>query len=708
MSFQNRLIKEKSPYLLQHAHNPVDWYPWGEEALQKSKEENKPILLSIGYSTCHWCHVMAHESFEDETMAKKINEYFIPIKVDREERPDIDQVYMSAVLAITGQGGWPLTVFLTPEQKPFFGGTYFPPHAKWGSPGFIDVLESIHQAWSTRTNEILESSKNLTHILQERAQKMSSGGPLREDILEQGFRQLEALYDKHYGGFGREPKFPSSHNLSFLLRYWFKTKNETALHMVLNTLDHMSAGGMYDHLGGGFHRYSTDESWQIPHFEKMLYDQAILIQTYTEGFQITHNKEYEKTIRQSCDYVLRDMQHADGGFFSAEDADSQDPYEKDITHAKEGAYYLWQKKHVEELLKDKAEIFIYLYGIKEEGNARLDPHQEFLARNVLSQEHSLDEAVKHFNKDKNEIIESLEASKKQLFSERQKRKRPYLDDKILTDWNGLMISALSRAGAVLNEPHYVESAQKTADFILQNLRDSKGRLLHRFRDSGADILGTLDDYAFFINGLLDLYEATFELKYLTEADQLREKMLELFWDEAQGGFFFTAHDSEMLIVRQKEIYDGAMPSGNSMAIWVLMRFYHMGFVDMYLEKVEKILRAFSPDVSMHPGGYTQFLSGFDYYLGPSTEIVLSATKNDPLKDIQNTIHAHYLPHKVIILNEWDKEKSSLESIKFLSETKDHKPLNGHLTVYVCTNRSCQKPVTTQNELNKILTDLTKR
>jgi uncharacterized protein YyaL (SSP411 family) len=707
MSSPNHLSSEKSPYLLQHAENPVDWFPWGKEALEKSKNENKPILLSIGYSTCHWCHVMAHESFEDETIAKKINSYFVPIKVDREERPDIDQVYMASVLAMTGQGGWPLTVFLTPDQKPFFGGTYFPPYAKWGSPGFGDVLESIHQAWSTRREDIIESSQNLTNILKERKEQTSQG-PLREDILDQAFLQFEGMFDKTYGGFGHQPKFPSSHNLSFLLRYWFRTHNQNALNMVIKTLDHMACGGIFDHLGGGFHRYSTDETWQIPHFEKMLYDQAMLISTYTEGFQITQKKEYENIVRKSCDYVLRDMQYREGGFFSAEDADSLDPYENDSKHAKEGAFYLWQKTHIEEILGDAAPIFIYFYDIKKEGNARLDPHQEFSHRNVLSQEHSLEDTAKFFKKDIQEVAQILEDGQKKLLSERSKRKRPHLDDKILTDWNGMTISALCQAGSVLNEKRYIDAAKKAANFILEKLvRD--GRLLHRFRDHEADILGTLDDYVFFMNGLLDLYEATFDIKYLKEANQFKDDMFRLFEDESQGGFFFTAHDSEALIVRQKEIYDGAIPSGNSIVLWVLMRFFHMSFDELYIEKIKKSLRAFSRDVSTHPSGYAQFLSGFDYFLGPSTEIVIAQKKSDPhLKDFLNVIYRSYFAHKILLLNEIDKEKSSLDEIKFLSMMKEHIPIENQLTVYICTNNSCQRPVTQQSELMKTLSNLTKK
>ncbi len=703
----NHLNYERSPYLLQHVHNPVDWYPWGKVAFDKAKKENKPVLLSIGYSTCHWCHVMAHESFENEEIAKRINQYFVAVKVDREERPDIDQVYMSAVMAMTGHGGWPLTVFLTPDQKPFWGGTYFPPYAKWGSPGFLEIIESLHQSWQNNRQNIVESGQKLTEVLNGHLEKKAASFKLTSGIFDEAFAQYQSMYDPHFGGFGHQPKFPSSHNLSFLLRYGARAKNQQATDMVLTTLKKMRDGGMFDHVGGGFHRYSTDERWQIPHFEKMLYDQAILVKTYLEAYQITKESIYETTAREICDYVIRDMQNKDGGFFCAEDADSLDPYEQPSSdHKKEGAYYLWTKEDLDKILGDDADIFNFYYGVLETGNARLDPHQEFVGRNVVSAEHSLQEVAKTFKKTVKDIEDVLKRSRAKLFQQRLKRARPHLDDKILTDWNGLMISSLAQAASVTDDRKYLEAAQAAADFIIEKLMTKDGRLLHRYREGEAQILGHLDDYAFFINGLMDLYQANFHVRYLQRAHQLTDEMIRLFWDADKGGFFFTASDAEKLIFRQKEIYDGAMPSGNSMAALCLLRMYHLTLKVDYLERAGKMFEVFGEDVSWHPSAYAQMLSAFDYFLGPSVEIVLSGSfKDSSLKQMRKIIDTTFLPNKICVFNEIrngepDKQLSSLAPLII-----EKVAINNQLTAYVCVNHACHLPVTNSTGLTEILENM---
>ncbi len=543
----NRLAEEKSPYLLQHAHNPVDWFPWGDEAFQKAKKEDKPVFLSIGYSTCHWCHVMAHESFENPEIAHVLNKYFVSIKVDREERPGIDHAYMSVVMALTGGGGWPLSAFLTPDKEPFYGGTYFPPEAKWGSPGFKDVLLSLADAWHNRRNEVLQSGQSITEALRREAQKASASSHiLDEKTFDIAFSQLNKSFDVKYGGFGQQPKFPTSHSLSFLLRYWKRTGNQEALQIVDKTLNEMAKGGMYDHLGGGFHRYSTDQKWQIPHFEKMLYDQAILANSYLEAYQATGNTVYARVAREIFDYVLRDMQQKKGGFFSAEDADSVDPEDaegagpKEAPHKKEGAFFLWKEKEINQTLGNEEEaVFNYYFGILPDGNAEYDPHGEFIGKNVLFAAHNLTEAADHFKKNVADMEAALKRSKQKLFEVRSTRPKPHLDDKILVDWNGLMISSLAVGSCVLNDSRYRQAAESAAQFILKNLVTKEGRLLHRYRDGESAIPATLADYAFFIHGLIDLYEATFDAAYLKEAKRLTHEMLRLFWDEKNGGFFFN-------------------------------------------------------------------------------------------------------------------------------------------------------------------------
>ncbi|MBI5150330.1 MAG: thioredoxin domain-containing protein [Candidatus Omnitrophica bacterium] len=695
----NRLIHEKSPYLLQHADNPVDWYPWGPEAFEKAKREDKPIFLSIGYSSCHWCHVMEEESFENEEVAKLINAYFVPIKVDREERPDIDQVYMPAVMAISGQGGWPLTAFLTPDQKPFWGGTYFPPYAKWGAPGLVDVLTSIHEAWQNNPSRLVQSSLTLTAMLQVRTPQKEQQEVAVESILSKGFEQFSAMYDPSFGGFGTAPKFPSSHNLSFLLRYAKRVPDKMALTMATHTLKQMANGGIYDHLGGGFHRYSTDQVWQTPHFEKMLYDQAMLIKTYAEAYQVTHEAGYAKVVRETCDYVLRDMQHPRGGFYSAEDADSLDPGKEKPSaksgkeHKKrEGAFYLWRYEEIVRLLgREDAEILNYYFGVQSNGNVQNDVHGEFTGKNIFYAARTLEETAQHFQKTPEEVEKVLQRGRRKLGEHRRKRPRPFLDDKILTHWNGLMISSLALASQALGEPKYRTAAPKAADFILQHLQDSDGRLRHRYRDGQSAVMGTLDDYAFFIHGLIDLYEATFDAVYLRQARELAEQMIRLFWDHSEGGFYLTAEDAETLLFRSKEVYDGAIPSGNSLAALDLVRFYHITLDESLREKFEKLLEIFSSEISRNPAAHAQMLIALDFMAGNPREIVIAGKQGDPrISALLSGIHGAFIPNKVVIFNPFPEDNTAIREVAPFIENQVS--LQGDPTVYVCENHVCQRPV----------------
>jgi len=722
----NRLAKEKSPYLLQHKENPVHWYPWGEEAFRRAREENKPVFLSIGYSTCHWCHVMAHESFENQEIADILNQYFIAIKVDREERPDLDNIYMKAVVSITGQGGWPLSVFLTPDKKPFFGGTYFPPEARWNMPGFKQILNGINDAWQNQQAQIVESSQALTQNLQEgRPPDQGSTPQLDQTTLEDAFARFVRVFDEKYGGFGSAPKFPSSHNLSFLLRYFKRTGHAEALAMVEKTLQAMANGGMCDQIGGGFHRYSTDQKWHIPHFEKMLYDQATLATTYLEAYQVTHKEEYAQTVREVFDYVLRDLRDAGGGFYCAEDADSFETEDEggetrdegrktkdETSHVsrptshvkKEGAFYLWRQKGIEDLLGERgARIINYYFGVEADGNAEADPHGEFVGKNTFYVAHDLSETAGHFKTTEAEVKKIIEEGKGKLFSIRGDRPRPHLDDKILVDWNGLMISALAFGARVLDEPRYAKAAEDAAQFILRHLVRKDGRLLHRYRDGEAAILGTIDDYAFFIQGLMNLYEATFNPVYLKEAKRLTGEMVRLFWDGIEGGFFFTAADGEELIVREKAIYDGAVPSGNAVAALDLLRLGRLTGQQDLEQKAQAILGAFSAEIAVAPYGYTQSLIALDFGLGPVKEIVISAQAPDApgAAEMIKIIYGKFIPNKVVIFRP-ASEKEAASVISLVPFVAKQTMLNNQPTAYVCQSYHCEFPTTEVKRLEELL------
>ena len=688
----NRLKLEKSPYLLQHADNPVDWYAWGPEAFEKAIKENKPIFLSIGYSTCHWCHVMAHESFEDPEVARLMNDVFICIKVDREERPDIDNIYMRVCQMMTGSGGWPLTILMTPDKKPFFAGTYIPRESQHGRLGMMDLVPRIKEVWDTQHDEILKSADKITASLNQIAHD-ASGPELDKSTLKTAYDQLTGRYSEQYGGFGNAPKFPSPQNLLFLLRYWQSTNDEKALRMVVKTLQSMQNGGIYDHVGFGFHRYSTDSHWLVPHFEKMLYDQAMLAMAYTEAYQATGINEFEETAKEIFTYVLRDMTDKEGGFYSAEDADSE---------GVEGKFYVWTEDEIRQTLKgDEADLIINVYSIDKIGNFRDEASGENTGANILHLNKSLTEIAFKNKESVDGLKESVEAARQKLFAVRNKRVHPHKDDKILTDWNGLMIAALAKGAQAFDEPKYAEAAKRAADFILTGMRRDDGRILHRYRDGHTAILANVDDYAFLIWGLLELYETVFDVDYLQTALDLNSEMIKYFWDEKDGGFYFTAEDAEELIVRQKEIYDGAIPSGNSVAVSNLFRLSRITANTDFEDKANKIMLAFSKDVESAPSGYTQMMVALGFGIGPSYEIVIVGNPEaDDTKEMLSSLGKHFIPYKVILLKHDGQETADIT--KIAEYTEYHSSFDGKATAYVCLDFACKMPVTNTEEMLKLL------
>lgn len=668
---KNHLADEKSPYLLQHAKNPVDWYPWGEEAFIKAKKEDKPIFLSIGYSTCHWCHVMAHESFEDEEVARRMNDVFVSIKVDREERPDIDNLYMSAAHMMTGTGGWPLNVILTPEKKPFFAATYIPKESRFGRLGMLELIPRIQHLWKNQREKILNSSEEITKALSRQDTRYPGSEP-DPSLLHSAFGSLNRKFDSKNGGFGTAPKFPSSHTFLFLLRYWNRTGNKRALEMVEKTIRAMRKGGIFDHLGYGFHRYSTDGGWLLPHFEKMLYDQAMISMACLEAYQATDDPFYAHVAQEIFTYVIRDMHSSEGGFFSAEDADSE---------GEEGKYYLWTEDEIKSILKEEEyEIFIKSYNVKKEGNYRDEATGKYTGKNVLHRDLTADVSTA-------DVEQILAISREKLFHERSKRVKPGKDDKILTDWNGLIIAALARGAQVLNSKELLKVAEQTMDFILENMHDDKGRLLHRYRDGTAGILANLDDHAFVVWALLELYEANFQRRYLDAAIKTNDDMLKRFSDK-NGGFYFTPIDGEDLIVRKKELYDGAMPSGNSVAISNLLKISRITGDMEYDSIAHGALKAFSPRIRKDPSAYLHTLSALEFALGPTSEIVIVGDREaDETTDMLHAISDEYLPRKVVLL----KDSDDLDDITNI--TKDFKIIDGKTTVYVCSEGMCNKPTT---------------
>ena len=688
----NRLIFEKSPYLLQHAENPVDWYPWGPQAFEKARKENKPIFLSIGYSTCHWCHVMEHESFEDPEVARLMNQVFVSVKVDREERPDLDSIYMTVCQMMTGSGGWPLTIIMTPDKKPFFAGTYFPKESRLGRIGMLDLVPRIQEIWTNRRDEALKSADQITAALQEYSTE-APGEELGEPTLRTAFEGLAQRFDEQHGGFGSAPKFPTPHNLLFLLRYWRRTGNEKALSMVGKTLHAMRLGGVYDHVGFGFHRYSTDPIWLVPHFEKMLYDQALLAMAYTEAYQATRKAEYADTAREVFSYVLRDMRASTGAFYSAEDADSE---------GEEGKFYLWTVEEIRQVLSaEESDLVTTAFNVEKEGNFSDEATGRRSGRNILHLRRGLQEVASDLKMPEQQLKTHVERARKKLFAAREKRIHPHKDDKILADWNGLMIAALAKGARVLGEPGYAEAAKGASDFILHHMRNPNGRLLHRYRDGEAALPANVDDYAFLIWGLIELYETTFEVRYLQRALELNNDLVKHFWDEEAGAFYFTADDAEKLLVRQKDIYDGAIPSGNSVAALNLLRLGRISGSTDLEEKAVKIGRAFSKAVRQSPSAYTQLLLAVDFATGPSYEVVIAGKAGaEDTKAMIRALRVHFLPNKVVILRPTEEESPNITRIA--EYTKYQSSIDGKATAYVCLNYTCKLPTTDSGKMLELL------
>ena len=696
----NKLVHEKSPYLLQHAFNPVAWYPWGEEAFAAARAEQKPIFLSVGYSTCHWCHVMEHESFENDEIASLLNSYFVCVKVDREERPDVDKVYMAALQGMGQGGGWPMSMFLTPDLKPFYGGTYFPPRSRYGRAGFPDVLTRIHQVWETDRENVLHSSEEIVSALQSTASVVSAPS-LDKALLDTCYRQLEKIYDSEFGGFGGAPKFPRPSVFSALLRYFAESGNLRAVEMTALTLQKMSDGGIYDHIGGGFHRYSVDREWRVPHFEKMLYDQAQLAGSYLDVFQITGNPAFASVAGEVLEYVLRDMMHPGGGFYSAEDADSPRP--ESPGEEGEGAFYLWTKKEVASLLgKDDAEVFCLRYGVREEGNASFDPQHEFTGKNILYAARTLTGVATALKRPEEEIAGVILRSRKRLFEARSARPRPHRDDKILTGWNGLMISAFARGSRILNVPRYREAATLSADFISTKLYDATtGGLSRRFRDGEANHEGNLDDYAFLSQGLLDLYEATFDTRWIDLALKITETQVSTFWDSRTGGFFDTSGMDSSILVRTKEQYDGAEPAGNSVAAMNLFRLAQITDNKPLREKAVQTLLAFGELLQKQPVVMPQMVAAYAFSLAKADQIVVASALDDSMRrDVLDQIYSRYLPNKVVVLLDGSEGQKRLSEINpFFASIAAHP---GKTTVYVCQDYVCRLPTSDVATLATIL------
>jgi len=687
VSARNRLANEKSPYLLQHAGNPVDWYPWGEEAFAKAAGEDKPIFLSIGYSTCHWCHVMERESFETEEIGRILNEHFVAIKVDREERPDVDHIYMTVCQALTGSGGWPLTVFLTPAREPFFAGTYFPPETRFGRPGLKDLLYQIVGAWESQRDQILTVSTQIVEAIRPNF-AAHPGGKLDEDTLHAAFEHLAARYDAEHGGFGTAPKFPSPHQLTFLLRYWARTGDARALAMVEGTLQAMRQGGIYDHVGFGFHRYATDREWRVPHFEKMLYDQALLLDAYVEAYQATGQPLYAGVAGEIVAYVARRLTSPEGAFYSAEDADSE---------GEEGKFYVWTREEIDGVLgADRGALYARAYGIETDGNWVDEAHGTRPGTNIpyldrdpvrLAEERSGDPAA---------LALELESCRVALEEARERRPRPHRDDKILTAWNGLMAASLAKAARALDRPAYAAMAARALDFVKTRLVREDGRLLARYRDGEAAHPGYLDDYAFVLRARLELFESTSDPTHLEDALALARELDRLFWDENQEGFFFTGQDAEPLLARTKESYDGAVPSGNSVAALALIRLSKMTGDPWGEARGRSVLGAFAGSIASHPAGHTFLLGALDLAVGPTQEIVITGALGDAEADAMvRDVGRRFLPRAVLVratpeaIGDLGRLVPALAAFPAVEKTG---------TAYVCEEYHCSVPRRTAQEL----------
>jgi uncharacterized protein YyaL (SSP411 family) len=675
---ENRLAHETSPYLLQHKQNPVDWYPWGEEAFERARSEDRPIFLSVGYSACHWCHVMERESFEDEGIARIMNEHFINIKVDREERPDVDQIYMAAVQALSGHGGWPMSVFLTPDGRPFWGGTYFPPRDARGMPGFGRVLTSIHDAWTDRRDALMNSAKELTDHLGAigRVPASESAGDLDAGLLDHASKQLARAFDPRHGGFGSAPKFPHPMDLRVLLREHARTGDAHALHMVRHTLDHMARGGIYDHLGGGFARYSTDDAWLVPHFEKMLYDNALLGSTYVEAYQLTKDPEYARVAREIFEYTIGRMTGPEGAFYATEDADSE---------GEEGKYYVWTLDEIREILgADRAEAFAAVYDVTERGN--------WEGKSILNLPRPIEEAAATLGRDADDLRRDLDEDRAKLLAARDGRIPPGKDTKVLTSWNGLMIAAMAEGGLALGDDRYVEAAEEAAGFLLDRMRGDDGRLLHSFKDDQAKFNGYLDDYANLIDGLTRLYEATGRVRWIASALGLADVMIAQFRDPEDGGFYYTGIDHETLIARTKDAYDNATPSGNAMAATALARLAALTGRGDLDELARETVRSVRLVLEKAPTAAGQSLIALDFLLGDGREIaVVSGDDRGERIDVLRRIRSRFLPHAVVAPSPEDPGERA-EAAKVVPLLADRPARDGRTTIYVCENFSCREPV----------------
>jgi uncharacterized protein YyaL (SSP411 family) len=683
----NRLANETSPYLVQHQDNPVDWYPWGEEALSRARAENKPILLSVGYAACHWCHVMAHESFDDEATAAVMNDLYVNIKVDREERPDLDTIYMEAVQALTGHGGWPMTVFLTPEGEPFYGGTYYPPEPRHGMPAFRDILQGVAQAYRERPDDVAHNATQLRERLQggfNFGGEDGAGGDLNAGLLDEAVQRLAANFDRLHGGFGSAPKFPQGMVLDFLLRQHVRTGSADPLAMAETTLEKMARGGMYDQLGGGFHRYSVDDRWLVPHFEKMLYDNAILVPVYLHAYQLTGKDLYRRVAVETLDWVAREMTDIDGGFYSSLDAD---------TEGEEGKFYVWSVDELERLLgAEDARLVAEYFGATPRGN--------FEGHNILYLPRTIDVVAQRAGADIERIGEALDRARPILFAAREERVRPGRDEKVLTAWNGLMIRAFAEAATILGDDAYRVRAEDAATFLLRRLRREDGRVLRTYKDGQSKLLGYLEDYAFLADGLLALYEATFATRWLDEAHALANSLIALFWDEESGSFYDTGTDHEALIARPKSVFDNAIPSGSSVAVEVMQRLAIIFDRPSWREKVARVLAGMREPMSRYPTGFGRILSALDFELAAPKEVaIVGAIGFGDTAALLATVRSRYRPNTVVAVREPGTREAQQPAL-----LRSRNLVEGRATAYVCQNYTCQRPVTTPAELAAQLGD----
>jgi uncharacterized protein YyaL (SSP411 family) len=677
----NRLIHEKSPYLLQHAYNPVDWYPWSTEAFEQAKTQDKPVFVSIGYSSCHWCHVMEKESFDDQEVAKLMNKVFICIKIDREERPDLDSAYIAVCQVMGRSCGWPLNIIMTPDKNPFFATSYIPKNNKFGLVGIIELISQIEKIWKTRRSELETTGRDIKHsiaVMEERTAK----GELGKDVLDDAYEKFVLSFDAQNGGFGHAPKFPTPHNLLFLLRYWNRTKEKTALTLVEKTLRAMRLGGIFDQIGFGFHRYSTDAEWLVPHFEKMLYDQALLALTYTEAYQATGAGKFKLTAKEVLEYVLRDLTSPEGGFYAAEDADSE---------GEEGRFYLWTEEEIREALSpEDADLAVKLFGIETIGNY----HEAIRKRNgenILHFAKPVAQIASESNLALDELILRLGKIRNLLYETREKRIHPVIDDKIIVDWNGLMIAALARASQVFSEPQYLQAAVKASNFILEKMKSENGTLYHRYAKGEKAISGFLDDYAFLVWGLVEIYEACLEDEYLQAALELTKTMISRFWDEKDGGFYFTAKGAENAVPRRKQVYDGALPSGNSVALLSLLRLARLTGGSAYEDMVSRMMKVFSEDVKRAPTAHTFMLVGVDFAVGPFYNVVLVGNPHeDSMQSLLRALKANYLPNMVVSLRQPSEAGLGYEKIE------------DKATAYICRDQTCMPPTNKTEKMLELL------